>query len=431
MNILLVNPPNCGRSIPEERYGLDSLKQIFRGEPLALEVLAGHLVGHELKILDLKAGDIDFNARISALQPQVVAFTAMTCEANTVVNLAAIVKNICNAITIVGGIHASNDPQFFNREMFDYIVIGLGQHSMPELVAALENGDQTSDIAGVAAVTPGQPLNWIRRQFHEKDYAEAPAPRYDLTLEYRDSYFLPKLQRHMGYVASAYGCPYRCGFCSIAGQAGGQYLCQNSHTVVRDLKLLTDIPFIRLVDANTFGSVAHARELCAAIERSGLQKNYLIDVRADTVVRHPQLLAEWQRIGLRSVVIGFEEISDKRLRAMNKQGSSQLNGEALTILNELGISVVGDFIVDPDYDEQDFDQLEEYILSHHIDLPMLTILTPLPGTPLYAELQDKISESNLDYYTLTNAVVPTKLPEKIFYTRYSELMRSCHAHAQL
>ena len=37
MNILLINPPNCGRSIPEERYGITSLKQIFRGEPLALE----------------------------------------------------------------------------------------------------------------------------------------------------------------------------------------------------------------------------------------------------------------------------------------------------------------------------------------------------------------------------------------------------------
>jgi len=43
MRILLVNPPNCGKSIPEERYGIDSLKQIFRGEPLALETLAGNL----------------------------------------------------------------------------------------------------------------------------------------------------------------------------------------------------------------------------------------------------------------------------------------------------------------------------------------------------------------------------------------------------
>ena len=435
MNILLVNPPNSGRSIPEERYGLDTLKQIFRGEPLGLEVLAASLVEHEVSILDLKAAPDDFSTAIATLQPDLVAFTAMTCEANTVVRLASEVKQATQAITIVGGIHASNDPQFFNHEMIDYIVIGLGQQSLAELIATLEKDhtDQPIDLAipGVAKTTPDQTLKWTPRQFQAEDYAEAPAPRYDLTAAYRDSYFLPKLQVHMGYVVTAYGCPYRCAFCSIAGQTGGQYLCQNNKNVVRDLQCLPDVPFVRLVDANTFGSISHAQELCHAIEQAGIKKQYLLDVRADTVVNHPKVLEEWQRIGLRSVVIGFEEISDKRLSAMNKQGSAQLNSEALTILNQLGISVVGDFIVDPDYDDEDFDQLEEYITSHQINLPMLTIMTPLPGTPLYAKMKNRISEYNLDFYTLTNAVTPTRLSEKRFYTRYSELMRSCHRHAKI
>jgi hypothetical protein len=55
MRILLINPPNCGKSIPEERYGIDSIKMIFRGEPLCLETLAGNLSGHDVRIIDLKA----------------------------------------------------------------------------------------------------------------------------------------------------------------------------------------------------------------------------------------------------------------------------------------------------------------------------------------------------------------------------------------
>ena len=55
MKILLVNPPDCGRSIPEERFGISSLKQTFRGEPLALEELAGNLLCHKTRIVDLKA----------------------------------------------------------------------------------------------------------------------------------------------------------------------------------------------------------------------------------------------------------------------------------------------------------------------------------------------------------------------------------------
>ena len=54
MNILLVNAPNAGRSIPEEEYGLTSIKRIFRGEPLGLETLAGNLLEHQVEILDPK-----------------------------------------------------------------------------------------------------------------------------------------------------------------------------------------------------------------------------------------------------------------------------------------------------------------------------------------------------------------------------------------
>jgi radical SAM superfamily enzyme YgiQ (UPF0313 family) len=435
MNILLVNPPNSGRSIPEERYGLDTIKQIFRGEPLGLEVLASHLNEHNVTIIDLKAKPQSLGEVVAISRPDIVAFTAMTCEANSVIQLATEVKKARDCIVVVGGIHASNDPDFFNRSMIDFIVIGLGQKSFSQLATAIELKHQNSvtsgSIPGVAATNPGHNLTWTAQQFSAQDYADAQTPRYDLTAEYRKSYFLPTLKVQMGYVVSAYGCPYNCSFCSIAGQAGGQYLCQNPANVVRDLQALPDVPFVRLVDANTFGSIAHARELYLAIKQSALHKNYLVDARADTVVRHPEIFAQWKEIGLRSVVIGFEEISNKRLKAMNKQGSSQMNSEALSILNTMGITVVGDFIVDPDYDDDDFDHLEEYLACHQVDLPMLTIMTPLPGTPLHQQIKHRINESNLDYYTLTNAVIPTRLSEQRFYTRYSALMQSGHTQAKI
>ena len=88
MKIMLVNPPNCGRSIPEEHYGIDSIRQIFRGEPLALEVLASNLANHEVRILDLKAEPEGLHAALEDFRPELVGFTAVTCEANTVLQLA-------------------------------------------------------------------------------------------------------------------------------------------------------------------------------------------------------------------------------------------------------------------------------------------------------------------------------------------------------
>ena len=78
-----------------------------------------------------------------------------------------------------------------------------------------------------------------------------------------------------------------------------------------------------------------------------------------------------------------------------------------------------------------FAALEEYVISRAIELPILTVLTPLPGTQLHAELQERITIRDLDYYTLTNAVMPTRLGEKRFYQQYARLIKLFHANAKL
>lgn len=431
MKVLLINPPNCGKSIPEERYGIDSIKLIFRGEPLALEVLAGNLGAHEVRILDLKAEPDGLSATLASFSPDVAAFTAVTCEANTVARLAREVKESCGAKVVVGGIHASCDPDFFNQPGIDYVVAGLGKASFAELVAAIEDGKPAGGIAGVAKTTPGKKLVFKPRAHGAGDLVEQAAPRYDLVAGYRNSYVLSSIGAQIGMVASAFGCPYNCSFCCIAAQAGGRYLTQSIESVIRDIRLLGEVPVVRLVDANTFGNPAHAKRLAEAIVAAGIRKHFLADVRSDTVVRHPELMRQWKDAGLRSVVIGFEEICDGGLASMNKENSVEVNDRAIGILHDLGITVVGDFIVSPDYDDARFDQLEEWVTSRKIDLPILTVMTPLPGTPLHREMESRITIKDLDYYTLTNAVVPTRLGEERFYQQYARLMKSFHAGAKL
>lgn len=431
MKIMLVNPPNCGRSIPEERYGIDSIRQIFRGEPLALEVLASNLDTHEVRILDLKAEPHGLHAALDDFGPDLVGFTAVTCEANTVLKLAGELKESCGAKIVVGGIHASCDPAFFNQPAIDYIVVGLGKASFAELAAAIEAGSPTGTIPGVAATRPGGVLAFTPRNYGQLDLVETAPPRYDLVAAHRTSYTLSSIGSQLGLVVSAFGCPYSCSFCCISSQTAGRYLTHSIEAVIRDIQLLGDIPVIRLVDANTFGNIGHARLLAEAIVAAGIRKNFIADVRSDTVVRHPALMRQWKEAGLRSVVIGFEEIADSDLTFFNKENKVAVNDEAITILHELGITIVGDFIVSPDYDDARFDALEEYVIRHAIELPILTVLTPLPGTPLYAELQERITIRDLDYYTLTNAVIPARLGEKRFYEQYARLLKQFHAKAKL
>ncbi len=431
MKILLVNPPNCGRSLPEERYGIDSLKMILRGEPLSLEALAGNLEGHEVRIVDLKVEPDAFQDTLSEFQPRLVGITGVTCEANTVLVLAETAKRIAKAAVVVGGIHASNDPHFFNKPIVDYVVTGLGKKSFRELVNAMESGGTATEIPGIGRTNPSGFISITPRVYSVSDLVEENPPRYDLVVKYRGAYQVKPFNFPIGLVSTAFGCPYRCSFCSIGNVTGQKYLTCTIENILRDILLLEDIPLIRLVDANTFGSSDHSWKLCKAIQDSGIRKNFVADVRSDTVVRRPDLFAEWKKAGLRSVIVGFEEIDDGNLAGMNKSNTTAVNSESIRILHEIGITIVGDFIVSPDYDEARFDALQEYIETNRVDLPMLSVMTPLPGTPLYESMKDKIVIHDLDFYTLTNAVTPTRMNEKEFYTRYANLMISAHGGAKL
>jgi radical SAM superfamily enzyme YgiQ (UPF0313 family) len=430
MRILLVNPPDSGRSIPEERYGIRSLKQIMRGEPLALETLAGNLDGHEVRLVDLKADPEGLEPALAEFAPELVGVTAVTCEANVALRIAARAK-AAGARVAVGGIHASCDPAWFNRPEVDYVVAGLGKASFRELVLALARGRGDAAIPGIGRTRGDGRFAVAPRDHGPADLVEDRPPRYDLAAPYRGHYVLPSLGLSIGFVAAAAGCPHRCSFCCIAAQTGGRYLPRRPDAVVRDIRLLPECGLIRLVDANSFGDPRAAEALREAVEASGLRRSFVADVRADTVTNHPDLLSRWKKTGLRSAVVGFEEFRDDRLTAMNKASRASVNAVAVAILHDLGITIVGDFIVSPDYGEEDFEALGRYIAEQRIELPMLTVETPLPGTKLYEERKGRIAVDDLDYYTLTNAVTPTRLPEERFYAAYAALLESAHRRPAL
>lgn len=422
MKILLVNPPNCGRSIPEERYGIDSIKMIFRGEPLALETLAGNLPGHDVAIVDLKADPDALDDFARDFQPDIVGITGVTCEAKTVLALARKLKEELGATVVIGGHHASCDPRFFIHPFVDYVVVGLATLSFRQLIDSLEN-DRPVSIAGVMCITSADAPKFVQRQYTVEDLVDHRAPRYDLVAQHRDKYMMRGAGGQVGFVATAFGCTYGCSFCSIAGLTGSRYLARSNDAVMRDIALLGDVPVIRLVDANTFGNVRRAEVLARRIIDAGIEKRLVADVRADTVVKHPELLDLWHQAGLAIVVIGFEEISDAKLTFFNKRSTHRTHLEAIQTLKGLGIRIVGDFIVSPDYEHEDFERLSEFFEQSGIDLPIPSILTPIPGTGLYEKMKSRIDNHDLDYYTFTNAVMSTRMAEKDFYRTYAELLK--------
>ena len=140
-------------------------------------------------------------------------------------------------------------------------------------------------------------------------------------------------------------------------------------------------------------------------------------------------LKEWKEAGLHAVVVGFEDIQDRRIQEYDKRYKANIISRSIALLHELNMLIVGDFIVPPDYTRQEFAHLERFIVKNAIQVPVLSVLTPIPGTPLYERMKERIVIRDLDYYTFTNAVVPTALPEKAFYETFSDLVKRLQGRA--
>ena len=83
--------------------------------------------------------------------------------------------------------------------------------------------------------------------------------------------------------------------------------------------------------------------------------------------------------------------------------------------------VRGTYIVQPDYDDDDFNRLGDFAGSHKVDYAGYITLTPMPGAPLYKEMYDEIIDHDLKKFNFFNSVLKTKLPLDKFYRKVGDL----------
>jgi radical SAM superfamily enzyme YgiQ (UPF0313 family) len=157
------------------------------------------------------------------------------------------------------------------------------------------------------------------------------------------------------------------------------------------------------------------------ILEAGINKQYYLYARVDTIVKHPDLFAKWKEAGLSEVFVGFESFTDERLNDLNKNITLKQQVEAAKILHDLKINIAGSFIVDPSFNEKDFTDLITYIRSLNVDFVSCSILTPLPGTELYENKKAQLITEKPELFDFVHTVLPTTLPIKEFYLEYSKL----------
>ena len=129
-------------------------------------------------------------------------------------------------------------------------------------------------------------------------------------------------------------------------------------------------------------------------------------VRTD-VARDPELLDLMRRSGCDLLAIGLESVSQETLDGYEKSQSLDDIAAAIDTLHDYGIKSHGMFVLGADTDSvETIRDTTRFAREHRIDTLMLNILTPLPGTRQFTELEaaGRIFNRRWDLYDAQHVV---------------------------
>lgn len=385
----------------------------LRLEPLGVERVAGaaRAAGHEVRLVDLQVlSHADLDRELAEFRPEAVGF-GLNYLANVpeVLDLSQAVKRrLPRCFTFAGGHSVSFIAQEVleqSRGGLDAIIRGDGELIVPLLLEAA--GDRgTLDLPGVVSADgtgKGIPLML--------DSIDDCPPARDLTRR-RRKYFIGELDP-CASIEFTRGCPWDCSFCSAWTFYGRAYRKASPGVAATELESIRE-PNVFIVDDVAFIKADHGEEIAREVERRKIDKRYYLETRADVLLRNTAVFERWRRLGLRYMFLGIEALDEHGLALFRKRTSPDVNMRALQIARDIGITVAINLIVDPQWDEGQFELVRQFALSVP-EIVHLTVITPYPGTEIWATDSRKLTTRDYRLFDIQHAVLPTRLPLKRFY----------------
>jgi radical SAM superfamily enzyme YgiQ (UPF0313 family) len=370
LKILLILPAGAAvrvtRSHPEVPR-----RAMLRFSVLPLTVVAALTPPeHEVRIVDENVEALDFDAECD-----LVGITLMTALAPRACQIASEFRRR-GKLVVGGGYHATLCPEDAAPH-FDALVVGDAEGAWPRLL----RDAQTGQLQGKYQSDP-------RRQPCAGDLPPGPGPepaaRLLTPVPRRD--LLASNARYyatINAVQAGRGCRHNCRYCSVTAFHGRKYRARPVPEVLAELRALPrDFIF---VDDNLIADRAFALELFRGLIPLGKR---WVSQSSILIAEDAELLRLARAAGCRGLFIGVETDSEANLAAMNKQFNRQAGyGCRLRRIRGAGIGVIAGMIVGMDDDDPlVFERTLRFLQETHIDAVQLNILTPLPGTPLFADL---------------------------------------------
>lgn len=266
---------------------------------------------------------------------------------------------------VIGGIAASLCPPEWTLRHADALVVGEAEDIWPDVLEDAKCGR----------------LQSLYKPAHPPDITNLPVPRYELMRTRYHGLWTP--------VQAARGCPFTCTFCSISSYFKQRYRKRPVSQVIRDVreaKKRIGTRYIAFIDDNIGVDWDYCEELWTALipERITWMSQCSLHLG-----ERPDMLALARKSGCRLLSFGIESTNPGSLGGIDKGWNRPERYEAtIERIREHGIDISTEMIMGFDQDDATvFDRTYEFIMENHISVPRVHILTPVPGTPLYEQME--------------------------------------------
>jgi len=300
-----------------------------------------------------------------------VAITVNTPNATHCYDISRIFRKKGSKV-VMGGPHVSLliDEA---RQNCDYIIIGEAEETWPQFLEDFLKGVPKSIYKSITApLLDGLPIpkrNLVKKRFFSK-----------------------------GAVFATRGCPYKCSYCNLKQIYHDSFRTRSINEVIEDIKNIKNRYFV-FWDDNFLGDTDYAKALMK--ELIPLNKKWAAQVTLDRC-QDEELLKLAKQAGCTYFFIGLESFSNNSLNSVNKSiNNVEKYKSIIGQLHKNGISVQAGIIFGFDSDTKDtFQETLNACNELGIDGVTVSILTPLPKTPLYYQLKDeeRLLSKDWSYY---------------------------------
>ncbi len=384
LRVILINPryrewsPN--KWVP---LGLGYIAAVLEEEGNSVEIIDTNVENKSGKELQKRVENAD-----------IVGITGMITEFQEVLRIINIVKETKENIKVIlGGPLATTLPkELLQVSQADFIVIGEGEKTIVNLVSAIKQGGNFTNVKGIAYKDGDRII-----------VANQPEPIANLdTIPFPARHLLDMnryLQNHFenfglkikdfGKIKStnlitSRGCPYSCTFC-FKDMWGHKWRPRSPENIVKEMALLNQRYGVNGFFFNDDTFVVDKKRVflfCQLLRDECLDVVWYCNSRVDLMTK--ELLKAMYDAGCRGIAYGIESGNQQILDSMKKNITLEQITNAIKWAKETGIHVSGYFMIGMLGETKDtIRQTTAFAKELDLDYYGFSLVTPLLGTELY------------------------------------------------